>query len=104
VASAEWTQSCSHTRERISIGTLLRLGRVLFALTAAVHNENVRHVEFAWGAAVAAEWAYFVALGVFAVAQGSRASPGFRPLRWQRRSLGDRFARERFLPAVGAWA
>ena len=76
------------------------------ALGAAVRNENVRRVEFAWGASIAAEWAHFVALGVFAYQQGGTAAVGVAglvrllpagivaPLA---APLGDRFRRERFL-------
>ena len=76
------------------------------ALAAAVRNENVRRVEFAWGASIAAEWAHFVALGVFAYQQGGTAAVGVAglvrllpagivaPLA---APLGDRFRRERFL-------
>jgi len=79
---------------------------VVSALAAAVRNENVRRVEFAWGASIAAEWAHFVALGVFAYQQGGTAAVGVAglvrllpagivaPLA---APLGDRFRRERFL-------
>ena len=86
-----------------------RLGRVLSALTAAVRNENVRRVELAWGAAVAAEWAHFVALGVFAFEQGGASAVGIAGLVRLlpaalvapfAASLGDRFPRERFLLAM----
>ena len=40
------------------------------AVVLAVRNENVRRVELAWGAAIAAEWAHFVGLGVFAYKRG----------------------------------
>ena len=33
-------------------------------------NRNLRRVELAWGASIAAEWAHFVALGVFAYTEG----------------------------------
>ena len=77
------------------------------ALAAAVRNENVRRVEFAWGASIAAEWAHFVALGVFAYQQGGTAAVGVAglvrllpagivaPLA---APLGDRFRRERIIP------
>ena len=55
---------------------MMRLGLVLSALGAAIRNENVRRVELAWGAAIAAEWAHFVALGVFAYEQGGAAAVG----------------------------
>ncbi len=80
--------------------------QVVSALAAAVRNENVRRVEFAWGAAIAAELAHFVALGVFAYQQGGTTAVGvaglvrllpaavIAPLA---APLGDRFRRERFL-------
>jgi MFS family permease len=83
--------------------------QVVSSLVAAVRNENVRRAEFAWGAAIAAEWAHFVALGVFAYQQGGTAAVGIAglvrllpaavvaPLA---APLGDRFRRERFLLAM----
>jgi MFS family permease len=78
----------------------------MWALGAAIRNENVRRVELAWGAAIAAEWAHFVALGVFAYQQGGTAGVGIAGLVRLlpaavvapfAASLGDRFRRERFL-------
>jgi MFS family permease len=82
---------------------------VLAALGTAVRNENVRRVELAWGASIAAEWAYFVALGVFAYQQGGPSAVGVAGLVRLlpaaavapfAASLGDRFRRERFLLAL----
>jgi MFS family permease len=79
------------------------------ALGAAVRNENVRRVELAWGAAIAAEWAHFVALGVFAYEEGGAAAVGIAGLVRLlpagilapfAASFGDRFRRERFLLAM----
>jgi MFS family permease len=79
------------------------------ALGAAFRNDNVRRVELAWGAAIAAEWAHFVALGVFAYEQGGTAAVGIAGLVRLlpaaavapfAASLGDRFRRERFLLAL----
>jgi MFS family permease len=76
------------------------------ALGASFRNHNVRRVELAWGAAIAAEWAHFVALGVFAYEQGGTAAVGVAGLVRLlpaaavapfAASLGDRFRRERFL-------
>jgi MFS family permease len=81
-------------------------GRVLSALGTAVRNENVRRVELAWGADIAAEWAHFVALGVFAYEHGGTAAVGIAGLARLlpaavvapfAASLGDHFRRERFL-------
>jgi MFS family permease len=85
---------------------VLRLRQALAALTAAVRNRNIRRVELAWGAAIAAEWAHFVAFGVFAYEQGGVSGVGIAGLVRLlpaalvapfAASLGDRFPRERFL-------
>jgi MFS family permease len=76
------------------------------ALGAVLRNPNLRRVELAWGASIAAEWAHFVALGVFAYSQGGTAAVGIAGLVRMlpaaivaplASSLGDRFRRERFL-------
>jgi MFS family permease len=85
------------------------LGRLLSPLATAVRNENLRRVELAWGAAIAAEWAHFVGLGVFAYGEGGAAAVGVAGLVRLlpaaavapfAASLGDRFRRERFLLAM----
>jgi len=82
---------------------------VLVALSAAVRNPDIRRVELAWGAAITAEWAHFVALGVFAYEQGGASAVGIAGLVRLlpaavvapfAASLGDRFRRERFLLAL----
>jgi MFS family permease len=87
--------------------SVVRLERLpLAALGAALRNENIRRVEVAWGAAIAAEWAHFVALGIFAYEHGGAASVGLAGLVRLlpagilapfAASFGDRFRRERFL-------
>ena len=52
----------------------------LAAAALAGRNENVRYVELAWGAAISAEWAYFVALGVFAYDVGGATAVGLAGL------------------------
>jgi MFS family permease len=83
--------------------------RVLSPLTAALRNGNVRRVELAWGAAISAEWAHFVALGVYAYDAGGATAVGIAGLVRLlpagivapfAASLGDRFRRERFLLAM----
>ena len=83
--------------------------RLLSPLAAALRNADVRRVELAWGAAIAAEWAHFVALGVFAYDAGGAAGVGVAGLVRLlpaaivapfAASLGDRFRRERFLLAM----
>jgi MFS family permease len=86
-----------------------RLGQVVSALGAALRNDNVRRVELAWGGAIAAEWAHFVALGVYAYEQGGATAVGIAGLVRLlpaavvapfAASMGDRFRRERFLLAM----
>jgi len=81
----------------------------LAAAALASRNQNVRRVELAWGAAITAEWAYFVALGVFAYDAGGASAVGLAGLirllpaalvAPSAASLGDRIPRERLL--VGA--
>ena len=85
---------------------MVRPRQLVWALGAVIRNENVRRVELAWGAAIAAEWAHFVALGVFAYQEGGTAAVGIAGLVRLlpaaavapfAASLGDRFRRERFL-------
>jgi MFS family permease len=95
---------------------VIRPRQLVRALGVATRNENVRRVELAWGAAIAAEWAHFVALGVFAYQEGGTTAVGIAGLIRLlpaglvapfAASLGDRFRRERFLLAltlVGAGA
>jgi MFS family permease len=75
----------------------------LAAAALAARNENVRRVELAWGAAITAEWAYFVALGVFAYNAGGASAVGLAGLvrllpaaviAPSAASLGDRMRRE----------
>jgi len=78
----------------------------LAAAALASRNENVRRVELAWAAAITAEWAYFVALGVFAYHAGGASAVGLAGLirllpaavvAPSAASLGDRIPRERLL-------
>ncbi|MFL5869851.1 MAG: MFS transporter [Solirubrobacterales bacterium] len=88
---------------------MVRPGEIVSALGTAVRNENVRRVELAWGGSIAAEWAHFVALGVFAYQEGGATAVGIAglvrllpaaALAPFAASLGDRFRRERFLLAL----
>src|SRR5882672_7403892 len=97
------------TEEKGFNSLVVRPHQVVSALGTAVRNENVRRVELAWGASIAAEWAYFVALGVFAYQQGGASAVGIAGLVRLlpaavvapfAASLGDRFRRERFLLAL----
>jgi MFS family permease len=82
---------------------------VLGALGSALRNPNIRRAELAWGAAIAAEWAHFVAFGVYAYDIGGPAAVGLAGLVRLlpaalvapfAASLGDRFPREHFLFAL----
>src|SRR5438552_4290031 len=88
---------------------MVRPSQLVSTLAAAGRNENVRRVELAWGAAIAAEWAHFVALGVFAYNHGGTGAVGLAGLVRLlpaaviapfAASLGDRFRRERVLLAM----
>jgi MFS family permease len=81
----------------------------LVGLRATLRNDNLRRVELAWGAAIAAEWAHFVAFGVFAYDEGGTVAVGIAGVVRMlpaaliapfAASLGDRFPRERFLLAI----
>lgn len=88
---------------------MVRPGHVVTALRTAARNENVRRAELAWGGAIAAEWAHFVALGVFAYQHGGAAAVGIAgfvrllpagAIAPFAAAFGDRFRRERFLLAM----
>ena len=94
---------------RRSIASVSPLRSRLAAAALAGRNKNVRYVELAWGAAISAEWAYFVALGVFAYNAGGASAVGLAGLirllpaafiAPGAASLGDRFRRERLLLAA----
>jgi len=81
--------------------------RVLAAsLRTAAGNEQIRTVELAWAGAIAAEWAHFVALGVYAYGHGGASAVGVAGLVRLlpaalvapfAASFGDRFPREHFI-------
>ena len=87
-------------------GPVSRPTQVVQAVGSAFRNADVRRVEIAWGAAISAEWAHFVAFGVFAYEFGGVSAVGIAgvvrllpaalvaPFA---ASFGDRFSRERFL-------
>ena len=83
-----------------------RSGQLAAALAVSVRNPDIRRVELAWGSAITAEWAHFVAFGVFAYEQGGASAVGIAGLVRLlpaaiiapfAASFGDRFRRERFL-------
>jgi MFS family permease len=88
---------------------MARAVQAFSALATIVRNDNLRRVELAWGAAIGAEWAHFVALGVYAYGQGGASAVGLAglvrllpaaALAPFAASLGDRFRRERLLLAM----
>jgi MFS family permease len=85
---------------------MARLRVLLTAVGVALGNPAVRRAQLAWGAVIAAEWAHFVALGVYAYDRGGASAVGIAGLVRLlpagliapfAASLGDRFRRERFL-------
>ena len=83
--------------------------RAVETLSTLARSDNLRRVELAWGASITAEWAHFVALGVFAYKVGGTPAVGIAGLVRMlpaalvapfAASLGDRFRRERFLVAI----
>jgi MFS family permease len=88
-----------------------RIVSALSSVGGVLRNEQLRRVELAWGASVAAEWANFVALGVFAYDVGGTVGVGLAGLVRLLPAavvapfaafVGDRFRRERFLVAISA--
>jgi MFS family permease len=100
---------CPNGASELQSEAVNRAVAALAGLRAALRNENLRRVELAWGAAIAAEWAHFVALGVFAYDEGGTVAVGIAGVVRMlpaaliapfAASLGDRFRRERFLLAI----
>jgi MFS family permease len=83
-----------------------RLRVLASSLLTAARNEQIRTVQLAWAGAIAAEWAHFVALGVYAYDHGGASAVGVAGLVRLlpaaivapfAASLGDRYPRERFI-------
>jgi MFS family permease len=83
-----------------------RVRVLVSSLLTAARNDQIRRVQLAWAFAIAAEWAHFVALGVYAYGQGGASAVGLAGLVRLlpaaivapfAASLGDRFPRERFI-------
>src|SRR5437868_2988151 len=83
-----------------------RARQVFTSLRVAASNGDIRRAQLAWGATISAEWAHFVALGVFAYSHGGSTAVGIAGvvrllpaamIAPFASSLGDRFRRERFL-------
>src|SRR5436305_13482893 len=83
-----------------------RARQVFTSLRVAASNGDIRRAQLAWGATISAEWAHFVALGVFAYSHGGSSAVGIAGvvrllpaavIAPFASSLGDRFRRVRFL-------
>ena len=88
------------------MGGVTRARQLFTTLGSALRNPSIRRAELAWGAAISAEWAHFVAFGVYAYDVGGPTAVGIAGLVRLlpaaivapfAASLGDRFPRERFL-------
>ena len=88
---------------------MARPSQLVAALAVSVRNTEIRRAELAWGSAITAEWAHFVAFGVYAYEQGGASAVGIAGLVRLlpaaivapfAASLGDRFRREHFLLAT----
>ena len=88
------------------MGSVARFRQLFATLGSALRNPSIRRAELAWGAAIGAEWAHFVAFGVYAYDVGGPTAVGIAGLVRLlpaaivapfAASLGDRFPRERFL-------
>ena len=88
------------------MGSVARVRQLFATLGSALRNPSIRRAELAWGAAIGAEWAHFVAFGVYAYDVGGPTAVGIAGLVRLlpaaivapfAASLGDRFPRERFL-------
>jgi len=82
---------------------------VLAEFGAVARNPNLRRLELAYGAAITSEWAFTVALGVFAYERGGATAVGILGLVRMlpaalatpfTAALADRYERERALVAV----
>jgi hypothetical protein len=60
--------------------TVSRIRQAAASLRVAAQNADVRRAELAWGASISAEWAHFVALGVFAYDHGGSTAVGIAGL------------------------
>jgi MFS family permease len=82
---------------------------VLAEFVAVARNQNLRRLELAYGAAITSEWAFIVALGVFAYERGGATAVGILGLVRMlpaalatpfTAALADRYERERALVVV----
>jgi hypothetical protein len=59
---------------------MIRPRQTVSAFGAALQNVEIRRVQLAWCAAIGAEWAHFVALGVYAYEHGGTEAVGLAGL------------------------
>ena len=67
-------------RYKTVVRVILRSRQSLSTLSSALHNPDIRRIEIVWAVAIGAEWADFVALGVFAYHHGGTAFVGLAGL------------------------
>jgi MFS family permease len=88
---------------------MVAVGTMLAEFSAVARNPNLRRLELAYGAAITSEWAFTVALGVFAYERGGATAVGILGLvRMLPAALAtpftaafaDRYERERALLAI----
>src|SRR5438067_12871405 len=88
------------------VGVSARLAETMRGLATAFRNRNLRRLQAAWGLAWVADWAYFVALGIFAYERGGPVAVGVAGLIRMAPAaavapfaslLGDRYRRLRML-------
>ena len=87
----------------------MRLSGLVAEFRAVARNPNLRRLELAYGAAITSEWAFVVALGVFAYERGGATAVGILGVVRMlpaalatpfTAALADRYERERALVAV----
>jgi MFS family permease len=87
----------------------MRLSGLVAEFKAVARNPNLRRLELAYGAAITSEWAFVVALGVFAYQRGGATAVGILGVARMlpaalatpfTAALADRYERERALVAV----
>ena len=108
--TGRWDGAAVDTVERSQYCRAMTAVRTVLSEFAAVaRNPNLRRLELAYGAAITSEWAFLVALGVFAYERGGATAVGILGLVRMlpaalatpfTAALADRYERERALVAV----
>ena len=90
-------------------GLRMRLTTSLQAFRGVFRNPNLRRIQLAWAGSISGDWAYVIALSVFAYERGGATAVGLVALiRWAPAAVaapfmsvfGDRHRRERVMVAV----